>query len=261
MADQQQMQVDITAAPGVPRGQMHDARRMLISLQEVAPRPLVAARLTLRPAASSSVGPPILYVADATLPFDGRLLAAHATGPTALQAAEAAVDRLRRQLRRVRDSAVAVRNDPRVIAAALRDLQGVRRPPVRLKPPEERAIVHRRSYAPTPEPTLTAIADLLDDDEDFHLFVHVRTNEDVVVHWTDDHTIGLLFPPGSVLGDEGDLVDPEPSRYSAPLPMTTARAEMDELNHRFLYFIDADDDRGKVLYLRLDGDYGLVEPQ
>lgn len=261
MADQQQMQVDITAAPGVPRGQMHDARRMLISLQEVAPRPLVAARLTLRPAASSSVGPPILYVADATLPFDGRLLAAHATGPTALQAAEAAVDRLRRQLRRVRDSAVAVRNDPRVIAAALRDLQGVRRPPVRLKLPEERAIVHRRSYAPTPEPTLTAIADLLDDDEDFHLFVHVRTNEDVVVHWTDDHTIGLLFPPGSVLGDEGDLVDPEPSRYSAPLPMTTARAEMDELNHRFLYFIDADDDRGKVLYLRLDGDYGLVEPQ
>jgi len=30
--------------------------------------------------------------------------------------------------------------------------------------------------------------------------------------------------------------------------------------HRFLYFIDADDERGKVLYVRLDGDYGLVEP-
>jgi ribosome-associated translation inhibitor RaiA len=261
MADQQSMQVDITAAPGVPRGQMHDARRMLISLQRVAPRPLVAARLTLRPGTSSSVGPPILYVADATLPFDGRLLAAHATGPTALQAAEAAVERLRRQLRRVRDSEVAQRNDPRVIAAALRDLQGLGRPPVRFKPPEERDVVHRHTYAPTPEPTLTAIADLLDDDEDFHLFVHVRTNEDVVVHWTDDRTIGLLFPPGSVLGDEGDLLDPEPSRYTEPLPMVTARAEMDALNHRFLYFIDAEDERGKVLYLRLDGDYGLVEPQ
>jgi len=35
---------------------------------------------------------------------------------------------------------------------------------------------------------------------------------------------------------------------------------MDELNHRFLYFVDAYDGRGKVLYLRHDGDYGLVEP-
>jgi hypothetical protein len=40
---------------------------------------------------------------------------------------------------------------------------------------------------------------------------------------------------------------------------------MDMLNERavhrrFLYFIDAGDARGKILYLRLDGDYGLVEP-
>jgi hypothetical protein len=35
---------------------------------------------------------------------------------------------------------------------------------------------------------------------------------------------------------------------------------MDVLNHRFLYFVDAADGRGKVLYLRHDGDYGLVEP-
>ena len=35
---------------------------------------------------------------------------------------------------------------------------------------------------------------------------------------------------------------------------------MDLVDHRFLYFGDADDEgRGKVLYLRRDGDYGLVE--
>jgi hypothetical protein len=33
------------------------------------------------------------------------------------------------------------------------------------------------------------------------------------------------------------------------------------LNHRFLYFIDAADGRGKLLYLRQDGDYGPVEPE
>jgi hypothetical protein len=39
----------------------------------------------------------------------------------------------------------------------------------------------------------------------------------------------------------------------------TARAEMDILNHRFVYFTD--DGRGRVLYLRHDGDYGLVDPE
>lgn len=43
-------------------------------------------------------------------------------------------------------------------------------------------------------------------------------------------------------------------------PLAQARAEEDFLNHRFLYFIDAEDNRGKVLYPRFDGDYGLVEP-
>jgi hypothetical protein len=35
---------------------------------------------------------------------------------------------------------------------------------------------------------------------------------------------------------------------------------MDVVNNRFVYFIDAADGRGKVLYMRHDGDYGLVEP-
>jgi putative sigma-54 modulation protein len=89
----------------------------------------------------------------------------------------------------------------------------------------------------------------------------VRTNEDVVVFWRDDGRIGLLFPPGSVLADENDVVVPMPSRYSDPLTLAAARSEMDVLNHRFLYYIDAEDERGRVLYLRTDGDYGLVEPE
>jgi hypothetical protein len=54
---------------------------------------------------------------------------------------------------------------------------------------------------------------------------------------------------------------PEPSRYGDPLTLAQARAEMDLVDHRFLYFTDAADGRGKVLYLRSDGDYGLVEPE
>jgi len=201
------------------------------------------------------------FVADASVTFEGRVLAAHAAAPSPEDAVDAVIERLGRQMRRVVDADVALRNEPRVINAAIADLR--RDPPhrpARLKPPEGRQIVHRRTYEPEPIPTLTAIADLLDDDLDFNLFVHARTNEDVVVHWRDEGRIGLLFPQGSVLADEDDVVVPEPSRYSEPLTLARARGEMDILNHRFLYFTDADDARGKVLYLRHDGDYGLVEP-
>jgi len=60
---------------------------------------------------------------------------------------------------------------------------------------------------------------------------------------------------------ENDIVVPEPNRYAGPLTVDEARREMDDLNHRFVYFIDAADNRGKVIYLRHDGDYGLVEPE
>ena len=122
-----------------------------------------------------------------------------------------------------------------------------------------------RPLALTAEQTLpyaigTMHADLIDLDLEFLLFVHERTGEDVVVHRRDDGRIGLLYPPGSPLADEDEPVVPEPSRYPEPIPLDQARDEMDVLEHRFLYFVDRADKRGKVLYLRHQGDYGLVIP-
>jgi ribosome-associated translation inhibitor RaiA len=254
------MHVDVTASPDVPREQVAAARERMQSLERYARQPPTSARVTLRRGSNRSKRS---SVADASVVFDGRVLAAHAAGPSADEAVDEVVDRLRRQLRRVVDAEVARRNEPAVIQKALADLahDTRHRPEARTKPPEEREIVHRRTYAPGPETTLAAVADMLDLDEEFHLFVHARTGEDVVVYRRDDGRIGLLHPRGTALADENDVVVPEPSRYSAPLPLSTARTEMDELNHRFLYFIDADDGRGKILYLRHDGDYGLVEPE
>jgi sigma 54 modulation/S30EA-like ribosomal protein len=236
--------LDVGASDDIPPDRVEAARRHVKALGRYTDTPL-AVRLTLR--------------------HGGRGESAfHAAGPAADVAAETVAERLRRQLRRVVDADVAQRNDPAVIRKALEDLapEPLHRPRARVKPPEEREIVHRRTYADHPESTLEAISDLIDLDEEFHLFVHVHTREDVVVHHRDDGRIGLLHPRGSILADEADeIVAPEPSRYSEPIPLDVARSEMDVVEHRFVYFIDAADGRGKVIYLRHDGDYGLVEPR
>jgi ribosome-associated translation inhibitor RaiA len=254
--------IEVTASKDIPPSEVQAARERLAKLERYTDLPILAARLTLRhPQTHTSR---MQYVADASMVVDGRLIAAHATGRSPTAAADEVADRLRRQLTRISDADVALRNEPRVIRKALEDLEHDRdhRPEARLKPPEARQIVRRRTYAEEPEPTYTAIADMLDLDEEFHLFRHARTGEDVVVYRRDDGRIGLIHPPGSALADESDdVVVAEPSRYSEPLSLDTARAEMDMLDHRFLYFIDAADGRGKVLYLRHDGDYGLVEPE
>jgi ribosome-associated translation inhibitor RaiA len=248
-------------AEHIPREQVEAAREQLAKLEHYADHPPEGARLTLRRGAGSF--PDRDFVADASVLFKGRVLAAHTAGATPAKAAEEAVERLRRQMRRVVDADIAQRNEPAVITRALRDLQpdARHRPPAGLKAPEERSIVRQLTYADTPVGTQSAVADLLDLDLEFLLFRHARSEEDVVVYMRDDGRIGLIHPRDSVLADENDIVVPEPNRYAGPLAVDDARREMDELNHRFVYFIDAADNRGKVIYLRHDGDYGLVEPQ
>jgi ribosome-associated translation inhibitor RaiA len=240
-------QLDVTA-PDLPPERLEEVRsRVFGTLERFKEHGPESIRLTLR--RTDAAKRP--WVADANALFEGRVIAAHAAGRDANEATEAVLERLRRQLLRITKSEVALRNEF--------DLR--HRPESSRKPPELRRIVHRRTYADRPLPTLSAVADLLQLDLEFHLFVHVRTNEDVVVHHRDDGRIGLLFPRGSVLADENDVVVPEPSRYSEPLAFDAARSEMDVANHRWMYFVDAADLRGKVLYLRHDADYGVVEPE
>jgi ribosome-associated translation inhibitor RaiA len=252
--------VAIHAPDDLPHAKLDEIRERLAGLARYTDKPIGGVRLTLRHPETRAARS--RWVADASLVLDGRQLAAHTTGKDAVQAAKEVADRLRRQMRRVQDAGTAMRNEPRATEKALGSLAHERdhRPGKRLKPAELRDVIPQRTAYPFPETTLDAVADLVDLDLEFLLFRHARTGEDVVLHRRDDGRLGLLHPPGSPLADENDLVVPEPSRYPEPIPLSRARDEMDVLDHRFLYFIDAADGRGKVLYLRHDGDYGLVEP-
>jgi ribosome-associated translation inhibitor RaiA len=245
--------VQIRSDGRITRRDLDAARHAMAGLDHHVDRPLFGARLTVRGSGAAA-----RYVADATVRLDGRLLAAHAVGPAPTRAAVEAAERLRRQLLRTVEAEVARRNEPRFSPTTP---PGPPRPQwvQRLKAPDRRALVRRRTYIDVPLPTFDAIDELVGLRVVFFLFRHARTGEAVVLHRRDDRRLGLLFPPGSVLADEDDVVVATPSRYDAPLPLSAARAEMDLVAHRFMYFADADDGHDKVLYLRRDGDYGLVE--
>jgi ribosome-associated translation inhibitor RaiA len=254
--------VDVTVERDIPREKVEAARGEIAKLQRYTDLPLNGGHVTVRHGKDHAKHP---FVADVGVRVKGRLLAAHTTGRTPEEALDSALDRLTRQLQRYTKREVALRDEPRVLAHALDGLDlvhvdPVHRPETQLKPPEQREIIHRGPYVSVPLSTVEAVRDLLDLDVHFYLFTHVRTDEDVVVYRRDDHRIGLIHPRESSLADEDDIVVPEPNRYSRPLTVEQARTEEDHLNHRFLYFIDAGDGRGKVLYLRHDGDYGLVVP-
>lgn len=52
----------------------------------------------------------------------------------------------------------------------------------------------------------------------------------------------------------------EESRFSSPIDLEAAVAEMNMVGHRFLFFQNAATGRGNVMYRRYDGHYGLIEP-
>jgi ribosome-associated translation inhibitor RaiA len=261
--------LEVHAPKDLPREELGAVRERLASLQGYVGRPILYARLTLRHPETRKARS--RWIADASIDLEGRPLAAHATGPDALAAADAVVDRLRRQVRRVVGAEVALRNDPRVIAAALGELahEVVHRPETDGSPAGRRRIVHRGVAAIEPASIADAAADLLDADQEFRLFRHDETGEWLVIHRREDGRLGVVHPPWVPLTDgEDDILVVQPSPYDGPLTLEEAEAELAATDNRFRaatdnrfrYFVDAADERPKVLYVRHDGDYGLVEP-
>jgi uncharacterized protein (DUF2267 family)/ribosome-associated translation inhibitor RaiA len=253
--------VEVHAPEDLPRETLAAARERLAGLQRHVGRPIISARLTLRHPDTRKARS--RWVADASVDVDGRVLAAHATGRDALEATDAVVDRLHRRLRLAVGRDVALRNEPRAIAQAVAELahEVVHRPQPEARPARARRVV-RRVRAPAVATSVSnAVAELLDADQEFRLFRHDVSGEWLAVHRRDDGRIGVIHPPWMPLPETaGGLLVLESSGHAEPLTLDQAQAELAARGGRFLYFVDAADERPKVLYLRHDGDHGLVEP-
>lgn len=128
------------------------------------------------------------------------------------------------------------------------------------RPPEEREIVRRKTFAAHPLTPPEAADEMELLDHDFYLFNDVETGADAVAYHRDDQRLGVIGPSGVGWSGETDGIVHEESRMSDPTTLENAVAEMNLLDHRFMYFTNAETERGNVIYLRYDGHYGLIEP-
>ena len=108
--------------------------------------------------------------------------------------------------------------------------------------PDERELVTRKTYARSPLTPAEAAVELQVLDCDFYLFTNAETGVENVVR------------RGS--NGEVDHID-----HGPVLLVEDAIERLDAGGEPFVFFVDPRNRRGHILYLRHDGDYGLIAPE
>lgn len=124
---------------------------------------------------------------------------------------------------------------------------------------EERPIVRRKECVPLVCDPGTAIAAMDALDYDAHLFTDATTGEDAIVYWAGPQGVRMarqrrIQPPPN-LAKLGLTMNPHPTRS---LSESDAASRLCVYGLPFLFYTDAGDRRGRLLYRRYDGDLGLV---
>lgn len=258
------------------------------------PEVVVTTRGTVEPAerdyardkvahACERLGAPVLYArielavhddpADATpasakaeVDLDGHVTRAHGHASTMTEAVDLVIPRLRRQLERTthRGPDARIRRRRANGHGASGDDHpwhhgdpATERPDWFPRPPEEREVVVRHSYLGDRSPD-EAAADLEESGLAFVLFVDVGTGADSVLVADPDGGYSLVAATDG-LGGTAASVAHSPVR---PVPLGTdeAREVLELSGAPFVFHLDPTTGRGRVLYHRTDGHYGLVVP-
>ncbi len=251
--------IDITTRGAVSPRAREQALEKLSDLEMVVKGPILGARVVLTAEANPRIATPAR--AEAEIDLQGRSIRARAAAPSMDAAVDDVAERLHRHLRRYVDRLITRQREPAQPGPGEWSHRSWSppRPPTFLRPVGEREVIRRKSFAYGPM-SVGEAADALEDlDHDFFLFCEADTGADAVLYWRDDGRLALL-EAAPARAHAGDGAIPEPSRLQEPIEPDAAVAEMNAVDHRFLFFQNARTGRGNVIYRRYDGHYGLIEP-
>jgi ribosomal subunit interface protein len=253
------MQVDVTTRGDVPGKAREHAEEKIGGLDRLVDVPVLSARVVLVQEANPRIERSAR--AEGEIDLNGPVVRAKVADLDPITAINSLAQRLERQLRRFVDRrADQARRPTEGEAGEWRHSSlATDRPDYFPRAPEEREIVRRKTFASDLLTPAEAAEEMEFLDHDFYLFIERETGEDAVVYHRDDGRLGVIGASGIGWSGERAGIVYEESRMSEPTRLEDAVAEMNVLNHRFMYFTDAASGRGNVIYMRYDGHYGLIE--
>lgn len=224
------------------------------NVQRMCPGPVLFARVELRQERDPARPRP--SVAKAEFDCNGRLVRAHVAASTQHEAADLLDTRLRQSIERIAHHDRDARLRHRDGESWHHGDAPTRRPSYFPRPAEDRELVVRKSFALAAQSVDEAIADLEMLDHDFFLFRDITNEVDCVVNRVVD---GYELHCAGTLPDEPIAA---PVRYiGEPVPTLTleeAQEMLDASDVPMVFFVAAEAGRGRVLYRRYDGHYGLI---
>jgi ribosome-associated translation inhibitor RaiA len=251
--------VQVTRRGNVGSGTVPYVRRKVRRALGVGREPVRYARVVLDWRRDPAIERPAL--AEATVDVDGTIVRATSIAPTMLEAVDDLEERLRRQLVHLEDR---TRTRHRWTAVATEhewrhgDLPR-RRSAYARRPVENRELVRRKTFASAPMTVDEAAYEMDLLDHDFFLYRDVDTRGPALVHRLEGGGYavqGAAPHPGAT---PGATVDREPGPPT--LTDDEARARLDADDEPFVFYLDAATGEGRVIYVRYDGQYGLVAEQ
>ena len=253
-------QVRVELHGRVPDGSRELAAAKVGSVLRLAAEPVLAARVMLAVAADRAVARPAL--ARITVDLNGRIIRAQA----AEQAMRAAIDqmaaRLRVRLDRAARNWAALRGTLPTTEPGEWRHQTIpaHRPAYFPRPRGERDVVGHASYAGGRETPKEAAAELDLLDYDFHLFTERSTGQDSVIYrTTSGFGLAMTHPKPDRLGPVPGSM--KVSKLPAPrLTVEEAAERLEAMGQPFVFFADIRTGRGRLIYHRYDGHYGLIRP-
>jgi ribosome-associated translation inhibitor RaiA len=250
--------ISVVADADVGEATKQRARELVVRIARHAPRPVIRARVAIRVDHNPALERPA--VAKASLDVGNRHVRAHVAAARPREAVDLLEQRLRRNLESVEELRRAHRRETGAEPPGewRRSTLPTDRPEHFARPPEERELIRRKTFALAPQTPEEAALEMEALDHDFHLFTSSETNEENVVYRRPDGALALAqVTPGPDAGAGGLPVDPAPA---AVLALGDAVERLTLSGERFVFFVDDVTRRGNLLYIRYDGHYGLIEP-
>lgn len=244
----------------VPDSTRDQAQRMVEKLADISPRPVIFARIKVLVDEDRDPGEHV--VVQGTVDVSGSLIRAQASASTPRQALGIAEARLERRLNRLRQRRKDAAKRPHAAPPGVwrsGDLPS-ERPGYYERPPEEREIVRRKTYAPEDISIDEALFDLDVLDYRFFLFTDKEDHKPSVVYEDGDEVFLRKIDGSHSSGDTAQIPIEVNDTPAPSIGVEDAIGRLDVSDEPFIFFEDSKTGEACVLYRRYDGHYGLIVP-